>query len=175
MFHRFWIIFPLLTLFFLSCNKQEEVRPGFDMLYQQQFFIPVGLNDFQVHHFQFTNIPTHYEQSLSQSGKTDEDITGVITVKAALTGIYGDVNFDYVDQISLRVFDQSNPNDYLEIAYRYPVPLDPGNSIALIPSLADARRFFTQSRISFDVVVSLRKITTEESEVKLDLDMKATF
>lgn len=175
MFRRCWIILPALALISLSCHKQEEIKPGFDMLYQQQFFIPVGLNDFQVHHFQFTDVPTHYEQSLSQAGKTDADITGVITARAALTGIYGDANLDFVDQISLRVFDQSNPNDYLEIAYRYPTPLEPGNSLDLIPSLADAKRFFSKSRVSFDVVVWLRKITTEESELRLDLDMKATF
>jgi hypothetical protein len=166
---------PFLLLSGLSCDKGQDVAPGFDMLYQENFIIPVGISEFEVHHFQFENIPTRYNQYLDQHKKTDAEITSIITSKAAITGIFGDANLDFIDQVSLRIYDPNTPNDYVEIAYRYPVPLDPGNNLPVIPSLADSKRFFSQSRVAIDVVIWLRKPTTQESEVRLDLEMKATL
>ena len=174
---RIWI-FTLLLLFAvsgLSCDKGSTVLPGVTMLFQENFVIPVGISPFEVHHFQFENVSSRYQQYLNQYKKTDADITGVITTKAAITGIFGDSNLDFIDQVSIRVYDQSNPIDYLEIAYRFPVPLDPGNNLPIIPSLADSKRFFSQPRIAIDVVLWLRKATTEESEVRLNLELNATF
>lgn len=159
----------------LSCNKTEDKIPGFDMFYQQYFTIPVGISQFQVHHFEFENFPTKYQTLLDTYKKTDADITSILTGKAAVTGVFGDANLDFIDQISVRVYDSANPNDFLEIAYRYPVPLEPGNSVALIPTLADSKRFFKMTRVSVDVVIWLRFFTTEESEVRLDLQMNATL
>jgi hypothetical protein len=173
-----FLLFPsllLMGLLGLSCNKGEDIQPGFDMLYQESFIIPVGISEFEVHHFQFENISSRYQQYLSQHKKTDADITHIFTGKAAITGIFGDSNLDFIDQVSIRLYDQSNPNDFVEIAYRYPVPLDPGNNLPIIPSLADAKRFLSESRFAVDVVIWLRKPTTEESEVRLDLEMRATL
>lgn len=159
----------------VSCKKDDDQIPGFDMQYQQDFTIPAGIGGFDVHHFQITNIPTRYQQSLDQQGKTDADITGVLTAQAVVGGVFGDADLSFVEQVSLRVFDESNPNDYVEIAYRQPVPLDPGNTLPLIPSLADTKRFFKNSRVSLDVVFWLRNTTQDETPVRLSLQMKATY
>lgn len=159
----------------LSCNKDNDLAPGFDLMYQQDFILPAGIGVFDVHHFQILNIPSRYQQSLDQSGKTDEEITGVLTVKAVLSGVYSDASYDLIDQVSLRVFDASDPTDYVEIAYRDVTPLDPGNTLPLIPSLADTKRFFKQPRFSVDVVIRLRNTTQLETETRLSLQMKATY
>ena len=158
-----------------SCNKDDDRAPGFDLLYQQDFVIPAGIGVFDVHHFQFNNIPTRYQQNLDQHGKTDAEITGVVTAQATLSGLFGDASYDVIDQVSVRVYDADDPNDYVEIAYRYPTPLDPGNSLPLIPTLADSKRFFSSSRISLDVVIWLRNTTQTEIESRLNLQMKATY
>lgn len=158
-----------------SCNKDDDQIPGFDMMYQQDFTIPAGIGGFDVHHFQMTNIPTRYQQSLDLQAKTDEDITSVLTAQAVVGGVFGDADLSFVEQVSLRVFDSSDPNDYVEIAYRLPVPLDPGNTLPLIPSLADTKRFFKNPRVSFDVVFWLRNTTQDETPIRLSLQMKATY
>ena len=164
----------LLVFSMLACRKEDQA-PGFDMIYQQQFSIPAGIGVFQVHHFYLKNIPTRYEQSLMEHGKTNEDVTGIITAQATLNGIFGDANLNYIDQVSLRVYDEANPNDYVEIAYRQPVPLEPGNSLPLIPSMADFKRFLTGPRCSMDVVFWLRNSTGQETDLRLDLQVKATY
>ena len=172
---NYMVLLLAASLLGFSCNKEETLRPGFNMLYQQNFIIPVGISEFEVHHFQFDNIPTQYQQYLTQHKKTDGEITGVFTNKAAISGLFGDANLDFIDQVSIRVYDQANESDFIEIAYRYPVPLDPGNNLPVLPSLADSKRFFSQSRFAIDVVIWLRKPTTQESEVRVDLEMRATL
>jgi hypothetical protein len=172
------IAFALLAaglLLGVSCNKNDDAAPGFDMIYQQNFTIPAGIGVFDVHHFQLKNIPTRYQQLLEQYSKADADITGILTARAALSGIFGDANLQFVEQVSVRVYDESDPTDYVEIAYRQPTPLDPGNALPLIPSLADSKRFMTGTRFAIDVVLWLRNTTQEESDVRLDLELKATF
>lgn len=157
-----------------SCNKDDQI-PGFDLMYQQDFIIPAGIGVFDVHHFQIDDIPTRYQQSLDLHGVADSVVTGILTAQATLGGVFGDADFSFVDQVSLRVYNKSNPNDYIEIAYRLPVPLDPGNTLPLIPSLADAKRFLKASRFSLDVVFWLRNTTQDETSVRLSLTMKATY
>ncbi|MBC7777643.1 MAG: hypothetical protein H7246_19570 [Phycisphaerae bacterium] len=159
----------------LSCHKEDGVAPGFDMMFQREFSIPAGIGVFDVHHFQLKNIPSNWDQYLGQHGKTAEDISGVITAQASIGGKYGDADLSVVDRISIRIYDDSNPNDYVEIAYRDPAPSDSGNILPLIPSLANSKRFFSNPRFSADVVIWLRRTTQDISDVRLDLTMRATF
>ena len=159
----------------LSCQKDDGLAPGFDMVFQRTFTIPAGIGSFDVHHFQLKNTPSNWQQYLDQHGKTEAEITGVITSRASLGGVFGDADLSVIDRIYFRIYDDSNPNDYLEIAYRDPSPLDPGNILPLIPSLANSKRFFTNPRFSVDVVIYLRQITQRDSDVRLDLTMRATF
>lgn len=158
-----------------SCKKEDNLAPGFDLYFQQNFSIPAGIGIFDVHHFQLRNIPSNWAQYLDQHSKTTEDIQRVITAEASLTGIFGDVNMGVIDRISLRLYDESAPNDFVEIAYRDPTPLDALNSLPLIPSLADSKRFFTNPRFSADVVIWLRNTTAEVSDVRLDFRMRAVL
>lgn len=172
--YKFALPLLLAALTVLSCKKDEQA-PGFDLLYQQDFVLPAGIGVFDVHHFQIQNISSRYQQGLDQNGKTDADITGVLTAQAVLSGVYSDASFDMIDKISLRVYDAADPTDYVEIAYRDPAPLDPGNTLPLIPSLADTKRFFNKPRFSIDVVIWLRNTTQLETETRLTLQMKATY
>lgn len=167
-------LFVLLALG-LSCHKDDGLAPGFDMVFQREFSIPAGIGVLDVHHFQLKNIPSNWEQYLSQHGKTAAEISGVITSQTSVGGVFGDVDMSVVDRISVRAYDDSNPDDYVEIAYRDPAPLDSGNILPLIPSLANAKRFFSNPRFSIDVVIWLRRTTQDQSDVRLDLTMRATF
>jgi hypothetical protein len=171
----YFILLALIINTGLSCNKEDDLAPGFDMVYQRDFVIPAGIGVFDVHHFQLTNIPSDWERYLDQHGKTADQITGVITSSASIGGVFGDAELGTIARISLRIYDASNPNDFVELAYRDPAPLDAGNLLPLIPSLADSKRFFTASRIAFDVRIELRNTTQIESEVRLDLTVRATF
>lgn len=172
---RLSILALLAILLTTACKKDNDLGPGFDLNYSQQFDIPAGIGGFAVHHFYLKNIPSRYVQSLTQQGKTDADVTGILTTKAELTGIFGDADFSFVDQVSLRIYHESDPTDYIEVAYRQPVPLDPGNVLSLIPTLADSKRLVSADRFSMDVVLWLRNTTLDNTQVQLNLQLKATY
>jgi len=173
---RSYFYLLLITLFAVcGCHKDRDLGPGFELAFKQEFNIPVALNVFEVHHFQLLNVPTNYAASLLQANKTDADVVGILTSKGNLGGIFGDADLSFIEKMSVRVFDDSNPDDYIEVAYREPAPLDPGNNLPLIPTLADCKRLLTGSRFNIDVVIWLRKTTLTDTDVRLDLQMKAQY
>jgi hypothetical protein len=169
-------IFILLALtIFLSSCKEENTGPGFDMTFRQEFTIQPGLNVFSVHHYFLKSIPTHYNQLLDENNKTDADILRIEPSQINLSGVFGDANFDFIEEASIRVYLESDPTDYLEFAYRYPVPLETGNNLGMIPGLANVKRFLNQERVSIDISLRLRNTTTEEIQARLDWIYKAKY
>ncbi len=169
----FLLLTSLLAVY--GCHKDPDLGPGFDLSYQQDFNIPVALNVFEVHHFQLLNISSNYAQRLAQANKTDAEVVGILTSKGNLGGIFGDADLSFIEKVSVRAFNENNPDDYIEVAYREPAPLDPGNNLPLIPTLADCKRLVTGSRLNIDVVIWLRKTTLTDSDVRLDLQLKAQY
>ncbi|MDX2136027.1 MAG: hypothetical protein SFV52_14680 [Saprospiraceae bacterium] len=166
------ILLALLGLF--SCKK-DETKPGFDMPYQVTFDIPPGINAFDTHYFNLFNISSQYQTFLAQQGVPDSLIVSINTQQAGMSGIFGDESFNFIQEVSLRIFDERKPDDWLEIAYRSPTPLEPGNRLDLIPTLVDARRFLQNPRFSLAVVLRLRQTPPVEVPVRLNLVMRAQY
>lgn len=158
-----------------SCNKDEETGPGFDMIFQETFYIPPGISPFESHHFFRENIQSRFQQYLQQNGKTEEDIKTIQLEQGTLSGQFGDAQLEFIQELSVRLYDGIDVTDYIEVGYRLPVPYDAGNSIGIIPTLANAKRFLSGNRYGIDVVVRIREIPQIESEVRLDLKFKATY
>lgn len=158
----------------LACNK-ETLKPGFEIPFVAELTIPPGLNPFDTHYFIINNLTSRYDALLQQNGVTDADISGIATQQAGVFGIFGDENFDFVQEASLRVFPESNPDDWIEIAYRLPVPLNPGSRLDLIPSLADSKRILQMPRFSAALMLRLRRTPTIESDIRVNFIMRAQY
>lgn len=163
-----------LLFCFAGCDK-EDTTPGFDMIYQQDFFLPPGIGPFVTHHFYLKNIPSRYLTLLAQASKTDEEVVAVLPVQASLVGVFGDADFSVVEEASLRVYQESDPTGFVEVAYRFPTPIEPSNVLDLIPSLASAKKIMSKDRFSIDLALRLRGTTTDETQVRLNLQLKATY
>ena len=176
-FRNCLLLFLILSaLSFFSCKKEDNIGPAFDMIYQHEFSIPAGIGGFAVHHFYIKDLPSRYQTLLTEHNKNDADIVEIVTSAASLEGVFGDADYGlYIEKMSLRAYDGSDPSDYVEIAYREPVPADTGNALGLIPSLADSKRFLKNSRFSLDVVLWLRNTTQEETTTRLNLNLKARY
>ena len=170
-----FLLLVLPALLGWSCNKDDDIRPGFTFQYHEEFEIPVGYAPPQSLIIQLKNIQTRYKELLVQYGKTEDEISGIITTRASLGSVFGDANFDFVEEASVRLYQEADPTDYIEVAYRYPVPFDPGPTLGLIPSLADSKRMLEQTRFSIETSLRLRKTTVDNFPVKLDLEFKAIY
>ncbi|MFZ4632832.1 MAG: hypothetical protein ACOYNO_01360 [Saprospiraceae bacterium] len=164
----------LMLLGLFSCKK-EELGRGFEMPYVAEFNIPPGINAFDTHYFYIDNLSSRYVSLLDQQGLTDAQITSINTQQTGLYGIFGDEDLSFISEASLRVFDERAPNDWVEIAYRQPTPLEPGSRLDLIPSLVDAKKYFSETRFNLVVVLRLRKTTSMEVPVRLNLIMRAGY
>lgn len=173
MLKHFLLLF-LCVAVVTGCKKDNAPGRGVDLLFRQTFEIPAGIGVFDVHHFYLKNIPTNYTSTLGLSNITAADIVRVITTQGSMNGTFGDANLDFIDRLSIRVYTD-DPNDYLEIAYRDPAPIDPGNNMGLIPSLSDSKDFISAEKVNFDIVFWLRRTTTETTPVQLDLTMRAEY
>jgi hypothetical protein len=170
------LLLALIPLFLhIHCNKDDEVVPGFDMMYQQTFTIPAGIGIDAVHSFLIKNIPTNYQTYLTQSNKEDTDIKGISVSQVVLRGMYGDADYSFIEEAKLRIYKENDPNDFIEIAYRYPTPLNPGNLLPLIPNLPEIKRFMTGPRFNVDLRLRLRNITQFETDTRLELQFRALY
>ena len=145
------------------------------MIYQQEFTLPAGIGGFVTHHFYFENLSTRYNALLSQNGKTDNEVLRVLPTQASLAGIFGDLDFSIVEEVSLRVFTKADKTDYVEAAYRYPTPINPSNTLDLLPTLADCKRVLSDDRFGIDLAIRLRNTTADEMPVHLSLQFKASY
>lgn len=177
LFPKKWAVCAAIctVLISVSCNKDRDTGPAFDMRYQHDFTLPAGIGPLVAHHFYIKDVPTRYQQLLTQAGKSDGDVFEIITSSASLDGIFGDADFGLVERASLRVYEGSDPTDYQEVGYREPVPLNVGNSLGLIPTLENVEGVMKGSRFSMDLVVWLRATTQQETETRLTLNFKARY
>lgn len=170
------IIFLVLSLLvFTNCNREELFTNYTDIVYRQYFDLPAGIGVFDVHHFYMPGIPSKYAESLLNANIKKEDVTKVLTTQGSISGLFGDVNLEFVDRVSIRAFADGDPTNYIEIAYRDPSPINPGNAIGLIPSLASSQEFFSAETVNLDIVIYLRATTTENVQMQLDLTMRAGY
>lgn len=167
----------LVLILFLSgnCKKESGLIAGFQMPYQAQFTIQPGIGPYVVHHFYLKNIQTRYQTLLAQNNRTNEEVKAIALSQAVLSGVFADADYGFIQNVSLRIYNEDNPNDWLEIAYRDPTPLDPGNALPLIPNEGDFKRFLSASRYSLDLALTLRATTAEDIPSKIDLIFTAQY
>jgi hypothetical protein len=158
----------------LGCRKNEGPGAGYDLLFRQFIEVPVGIGVFQVHHFYIENIPTNFFGTLASGGRDSSEVEKVLTLEGTLAGQFSDVDLRFIRSVSVRVYTDSS-NDFLEIAYNDPAPVNPGNRLILYPSLADSKDFFAQERVNIDVAIQVNRVTEDNYPLQLDLTMRAVL
>lgn len=169
------LLLALITCCLFSCKKDDGFEKYVDLVYRETFEIPAGVGIYDVPHLFINDVPSKYLDILKAGNITTEEIKKVLTVESTIKGIFGDEDLDVIDRISLRVIQGSNSSDFIEIAYRDPVPNNPGSGMGLIPSLSDSKDFISQETINFEIVIWLRANTTQTIPLQLDLKMRAGY
>lgn len=99
------------------------------MMFQQEFTIPAGIGGVSTHHFyQLKNLSTRYEAWLKfNMGKRMTRLSILSRLKPPLRN-FGDADFSIVEEATLRAYQETDPNGFIEVAYRFPTPIDPNNT-----------------------------------------------
>lgn len=160
------LLFVLLTSF--SCRKNDD-RVRFDMLYPEVYFtIPAGLNPFLIHFIELRDLPVNRAFYFDLNKVTDSTQVRIVPRSARIGSLFADVDFEFVERISILVADAEKPDQFYEIYYRDPVPLNIGPFLDLVPTLLDLQQVVKSDRIHLRIRMQLRAPSPVFVESRLD-------
>ncbi len=164
-FIGFFIV--VLTLSF-SCKKDTD-RIRFDMIYPEVYFtIPAGLNPFLIHYIEIKDLPLNKSFFFNLNEIKDSTSVKILPRNARISSFLGDVDFDFIDRISILVASADKPDQYFELFYRDQIPLNTGPFLDLVPTLLDLQQIVSSDRINLRIRMQLRAPTPVFVESRLD-------
>jgi hypothetical protein len=154
----------------LGCTK-DRLPAKFEMSYiDYDFEIPAGSNVFESHYFRFENVPTNFDNYLSQNNLSEADIKEIVPGFCRLTARDPRTPLNLLIEVSVRVYSPDNPDKWFEVFYDDAVPERTGTSLTLIPNDNSIKDILSKDRFSFDVVLrQLRDTPIQPIETSLEV------
>jgi len=162
----------LAALSLISCADNEDEL--FELVYEVDIIYEAGLSQFEAHFIDTYDIQTRISGLLAASGMTRDEVTRVLPKSAELINTRSDVSLDFIQNITLRVFEGAlfipdEKQNELEIFFRDPVPQDRATLINLIPSLPDVKEHLLEDTFNFTTRSELRAPPPNTIEARLRL------
>jgi len=152
----------------LGCRSTEtlfKVRSTVDMT------IPAGSNTLEILGLRREGI-FPYQFNLDLFGVTDAQIERLIAQQAFLTSKFNQ-DLDFVEVVEVNVVNQDDLEDKREVFHFDPVPFGSKEEIQLFPSLPDIKRFVKDDTVLFEVELTFRRIPTQNTEIRLEMEYGA--
>ena len=159
----------------MSCKKDDRVEL-FQLRYPPppiEFDILPGLNTFDTHIYTFSPLPTEYLARLASSGYSDEEVISIEPKKAALSSLFGDEDINFINKVSIYVYDPFNPSDKVEFLYLEPVPYKSKTVIQLFPGITDITEWMKAEYFGVEIRLNFRENSPSLTEMKLEFDLRA--
>lgn len=169
----FSIVFGVLLL--LSCQREKRERI-FEIVYPNvSFELPAGLSAAVPWALEKESLATNINFYLAENQVDTSVIDGILPVSARITSLDSGANFDFVEEISVRICDQGRaictPAD--EVFYIDDLRGRAGQSINLLPSLRNAKKDLIKSRYRLEVVFFFRYSTPYSVSSRMDMSFEA--
>ena len=130
------------------------------MRYFADFTIPSGLNQFGgTHIFEINNINSNYADIIAENLTTGSSITTITPGRSFLESIFESSQYNYVNEISVKIFSLDDPTFEKEIFYHNLIPENQSGDLDLIGTLVDAKEFLEKEKFSIRVEFKLRNIS----------------
>lgn len=164
------LLLVLLGLAFSACSKDRNVL--FDLPFELRFEIPAGLNPLDRHFFLIRDVPTNLENFKDQFQAGDKVFT-LHPSTAVLTSITGDVDWTFLREVEVSIFQNNDPNDDQAVFLSDNVPLNAGRNVVVLPFEDDVRDLLEEDRVDFKVSLRLRGTTPTFIESIVSLSFSA--
>src|SRR5688500_17966765 len=170
------LISGLLTLLLVglttvSCNKDNRTE-----LFELNHFIDLsnhpGLNTFDTHFYVVSPVTSIYDNKLAAAGLTPEDVIAIEAKDAFLSSTFGDINLEFIHQISVYIFDPFNPSDKIEFFYLDPTPYRNSNSWRLFPGIADISEWVDRDYFGVEIRLTFREVSPSFIPMRLEFDLR---
>lgn len=163
----------LIVFLFSACKKDRAQTLFIFPLQNIDTELPPTLSVFQVHYFNIKDVPTNYAGLLGNNNTVEEQIERIIPREANLSVIFGNTDYDFIEQMSVRICNQGDESENCgtEIFYRQPVPRNVGSVLGLVPSDIDIKEYLMQDAVN--IQIKLERLRTPPPmfvETRLEID-----
>ncbi len=158
-------------LIVMSCGKDNKTEL-FELNHFVDFNIQPGLNTFDTHFFVIGPLTSIYSSKLAAFGRTQDEVSTIEAKDAFLKSTFGDINLEFIHQISVHIFDPYNPSDKIEFFYLDPTPFRDETSWRLFPGIADISKWVERDFFGIEIRLNFREITPSAIPMRLEFDMR---
>jgi len=143
-----------------------EITAEIDVIFE------AGINQFSTHFIDSYGIDSRINEILAANGRTLDEVTNIIPKSAEINNLQTNVSLDFIQNITLSVFDGdlTNPDlveNLTEIFFRDNVPQDRSTFIDLLPSLPDVKDQISKEKFNLRLRTQLRVPPPNTIEARL--------
>lgn len=149
--------FLLIVVLFSSCEKETQVR--YEVSLDANFDIPSGLNTLETHYFIIRDVPTFYSLNASLKRQDTAGINQVIASRGLIRSRFNDVDFDFVERISIYAVSKKNPDLKREMYYLDFVPLTTGRELRMLSSTTALKEIIQEETMDIEIRMNVRNFT----------------
>lgn len=164
----------VLAFLNLSCNK-ENIAKKFTIRLERSFDVPAGLDYLDAHYFVLEEIPTFYEQVINQQNVPPGSTITLVPERAVITSLYNNIDFDFVDKVSVKIYTNNNSKDKPEAFYIEYVPTTVDDELQLIPTSFDAQPFLKDGIVNAEVKFFFKRATPQLLNLRIVMDFRGNF
>ena len=149
-----FFLFLFSGVFFSCGSDRTEV---FEVDNEIEFITPGGLNTIETHVFVIRNVPTFIDNALQANGLNKDQVVGTGATKAKLIGAFGSIDYDFIDDISVRAISKTDPTLNKEMFFMDRISFNHNGDLELFSSITELRDIILDSIIDIEVRIRFRR------------------
>ena len=156
----------MLAVLLSSCEKETQVR--YEVALDANFDIPSGLNTLETHYFIIRDVPTFYSLNADLKRQDTASINQIIASRGLIRSRFNDVNFDFVERISIYAVSKKNPDMKREMYYLDFVPLNTGRELRMLSSTTALKEIIQEETMDVEIRMNVRNFTNTAIRATFD-------
>lgn len=168
------LLFITLIFSLLSCNK-DTFPKKFGIRLERDFNVAAGLDILDAHYFVLNEIPTFYDNIIAQENVPAGTTIHLVPERAIITSQFGEVDFDFIDKVSVRIFTNTNLTDKPEAFYVEFIPNTVDNELELIPTSFEALPFLEGGLVNAEVKFLFKRTSPQQMNLHLVMDFRGNY
>ena len=172
-----YLLLPLCLLLIISTIscKKDNFQKKFGIRLDKNFDVPAGLDFIDAHFFVLNELPTFYSNIIAQEDVPDNATITIVPERAVITSLFGDVDFDFVERVSVRIFTNENVEDKPEAFYIEFIPNTVDGELELIPTSFDALTFLKGGLVNAEVKFVFKRTSPQLMNLRILMDFRGNY
>ncbi len=158
----------------LGCRKDSFVKK-FGIRLERDFSVPAGLDILDAHYFVLSEMPTFYANLIAQEDVPDGAKVSLVPEKALITSRFGNIDFDFIEKVSVKIYTNANIDDKAEAFYIEYIPKSVDGELALIPTSFEALPFLKDGLVNAEVKFLFKITTPQQLDLHIQMDFRGNY